>query len=93
MQGGQHRNPSRSRALGVERLMGTAAYGGKGFKERARISVGGPIGAASFRKQSTQESCHPQVESYVDQWTSCVSHRRGSRKVTKFLFFWGLGGH
>ena len=42
--------------------MGTAAYGGKGFKERARVSGERPIGAASFRQQYIQASCqfpHP----------------------------------
>ena len=39
--------------------MGTAAFRGKGFKERARVSGESPIGAASFRQQSIQESCQP----------------------------------
>ena len=33
--------------------MGTATYGGKGFKERSRASGERPSGAASFRQQST----------------------------------------
>ena len=37
--------------------MGTAAYGGKGFKERARVSGERPIGAASFRQQYIGASC------------------------------------
>ena len=40
----------RSRALGGERPMGTATYGGKGFKERTRVTGERPIGAASFRQ-------------------------------------------
>ena len=46
-------NDRRSRALGGERLRGTAAYGGKGFKERSSGSGGRPIGRARFRQQST----------------------------------------
>ena len=38
--------------------MGTAAYGGKGFKGRAGESGKRPIGAASFRQQYIQASCH-----------------------------------
>ena len=50
----------RGRALGVERLMGTAAaYGGKGFKGGAAVSGERPIGAASWREQHNQVSCPP----------------------------------
>ena len=38
--------------------MGTAAYGGKGFKEKAAVSGERPIGAASCRQQHNQTSCH-----------------------------------
>ena len=31
--------------------MGAAAYGGRGFKERAGVSCERPIGAASYRQQ------------------------------------------
>ena len=37
--------------------MGTAAYGGKGFKGTAAVSDEGPIGAASCRQQHNQVSC------------------------------------
>ena len=37
--------------------MGTAAYGGKGFKGRAAVSGDWPSGAASCRRQHTQASC------------------------------------
>ena len=36
--------------------MGGAAYGGKRFKERARVFGERPIGAASCRQQYIQES-------------------------------------
>ena len=36
-----------------ERPMGAAAYGGKGFRERARVSGERPMGAGSCRQQST----------------------------------------
>ena len=39
------------------RPMGAAAYGGKGFKERARVSGERPIGAASCRQQYNEASC------------------------------------
>ena len=39
--------------------MGAAAYGGKGLKERARVSGERPTGTASFRQQYNQASCHP----------------------------------
>ena len=39
--------------------MGAAAYGGKGFKGRARISGERPIGAASCRQQHNQVSFRP----------------------------------
>ena len=42
---------------GGERPMVIAAYGGKGLKEKARVSGKRAIGAASFRQQSTQASC------------------------------------
>ena len=38
--------------------MGTAAYGGKGFKEETNRSGERPMGAAGSRQQSTQASCH-----------------------------------
>ena len=37
--------------------MGTAAYGGKGFKGRSAVSGEKPIGAASCRQQRNQASC------------------------------------
>ena len=40
--------------------MGTAAYGGKGFKERTRVSGERPMGADSFRQQSIQASSPPR---------------------------------
>ena len=41
--------------------MGTATYtyGGKGFKERTRVSGERPIGAASLRQHPTRASCQP----------------------------------
>ena len=39
--------------------MGTAADGGKGFKERAAVSGERPIGAARCRQQHNQASCPP----------------------------------
>ena len=39
--------------------MGAAAYGGKRFKERARVSGERLIGAASCRQQHNQASCQP----------------------------------
>ena len=39
--------------------MGTATYGGKGFKESTRRNGQRPIGAATFRRQSAQASCPP----------------------------------
>ena len=42
--------------------MGTAAYGGKGFKGRAAVIGERPIGAARCRQQPNQVSCqtpHP----------------------------------
>ena len=49
----------RGRAQGCGRLMGTAAYGGKGFRGRAAVSGDRPIGAASCRQQHNQASCQP----------------------------------
>ena len=37
--------------------MGTATFGGKGLKERTRVSGERPMGAASFSQQSIQASC------------------------------------
>ena len=54
MWGGNDR-PCRER--GVERLMGAAAHGGKGFEGRAAVS--GPIGAATWRQQHDQASRQP----------------------------------
>ena len=48
----------RGRAHGGERPEGAAAYGGKGFKERARVRGERPIGVASRRQQHNQASCH-----------------------------------
>ena len=42
----------RARALGGKRVMGTAAYEGKGLKERTRVSGERPMGAARFRQQT-----------------------------------------
>ena len=39
--------------------MGAAADGGRGFKERARVSGEKPIGAARCRQQHNQASCQP----------------------------------
>ena len=47
------------RALQGERPMGTAAYGGTGFKERTRVRGDRTSGPTSFRRQSIQASCHP----------------------------------
>ena len=38
--------------------MGAAAYGGRGFEGRARVSGERPIGADSCRQQHNQASCH-----------------------------------
>ena len=46
------------RVRGGERLMGAAAYGGGGFKERAAASGERPIGAASCRQEYNRASCH-----------------------------------
>ena len=51
----------RGRALGGERPMGAAASGGRGFKERARVSGEMPIGAGGCRQQHNQASCRPPV--------------------------------
>ena len=51
------RTHTRSRALGGEKPMCTAAYGGKGFKERTQVSGERPVGAASVRQESPQASC------------------------------------
>ena len=37
--------------------MGATAYGGKRFRERARVSGERPIGAASYRQHYNQASC------------------------------------
>ena len=39
--------------------MGTATYGGKGFKEGPRVSGERPKGAARFTQQCKQASCPP----------------------------------
>ena len=39
--------------------MGTAAYGGRGFKESTRVSGERPIGAASCRQRHNRASCQP----------------------------------
>ena len=46
--------------------MGTAAYGGKGFKGRTGVSGERPIGAAQCRQQSIQASCQPPPPSPPD---------------------------
>ena len=43
----------------MTRPMGAAAYGGKGFKERARVSGQRPVGSASCRQQCIQAPCPP----------------------------------
>ena len=43
---------------GGERLMGTAACGGRGFKGRGAVSGERPIGAARCRQQHDRASCH-----------------------------------
>ena len=55
----------RGRALGAERLMGSAAYGGKGLNERTTASGERPIDAASFRRQSIQASNPPPPSPYM----------------------------
>ena len=47
------------RAQGGERPMGTAAYGGRGFKGRAVVSVERQLGTASCRQQHNQAPCTP----------------------------------
>ena len=49
--------------------MGTAAYGGKGFKGRAGVSGERPMGAARFRQQHT--GCHHADPPLFD--TVCLS--------------------
>ena len=39
--------------------MGAAAYGGKGFKEREKVSGERPIGAVSCRQGYSQATCQP----------------------------------
>ena len=50
--------------------MGTATQGGKGFKERARVSGERPGGAASCRQQYSQASCqtppYPHMANHID---------------------------
>ena len=53
----------RGRAQGGERLMGTAACGGKGFKGRIAVSGDWPIGAASCRPRHDQVSCQTPLPS------------------------------
>ena len=48
--------PPPPRSQGGERPMG-AAYGGKGFEDRARVSGERPIGATRCRQQYNQVSC------------------------------------
>ena len=43
--------------------MGAAAYGGRGFKERARVSGEMSMGADSCRQQYNQASCQPRTPS------------------------------
>ena len=47
----------RGKTQGSERLMGATGYGGKGFKERARVSGKRPIGPASRKQQHKQAAC------------------------------------
>ena len=62
--------------------MGAAAYGGKGFRERARVSGERPIGAASCRQQYNQASCQPPppprptVCQSVAQCAALPAHRK-----------------
>ena len=51
----------RGRALGGEGPLGTAAHGGRGFKERTRVSGERPIAATSFRRPSIWELPPPQA--------------------------------
>ena len=52
--------PGRGReGTGGERLMGTAACGGREFKGRAAVDGEGPMGAGSYRQQYIQASCQP----------------------------------
>ena len=44
------------------RPMGAATFGGKGFKERVRVSGERPIGATSCRQQYTQATCQPSLQ-------------------------------
>ena len=79
----------RSMAGGGERRRGTATYGGKWFKERARLSDERPIRAASFRQQSIQASCPPPP---LWENTTLVRATRGgvcifwNRGIWQFLF-------
>ena len=69
--------------------MGTAAYRGKGFKEFTRVSSQRPVGAASFRQQSTQASCQPSAPLPRNFLTGPVS-RLTRVLVTGLLRGWGV---
>ena len=71
---GQQKQP-----LGAERLMSTATFGGKGFKESTGVSGERPMGAASFRQQCTQAS------SPGGRWLDLPP-----RPLARF--YWGGGG-
>ena len=62
------------RALGGEKLMGTATYGGKGFKQRTRVNGKRPIGAACFKQQYIQTS-------FPSTHTHTHTHSPGRRTV------------
>ena len=68
--------------------MGTAACGGKGFKERAGVSGEEPLGAAGCRPQYNQVSCQPPPPPQARQLPSSVWTRH--REVKQV---WGLCWH
>ena len=56
--------------------MRTAARGRKRFKEMTRVSGERPIGAASFRHQSSQASCQTPAHTLMTPTHRSRSHRR-----------------
>ena len=63
------------RALGGERPVGTAAYGGRGFKARARVSGERPMGAPSCRQQYNRASYqHPRPPPPPVPWHGIGRH-------------------
>ena len=83
----------RTRRSRAERLMGTAAYGGKGVRERTRVGAERPISAASFRQQSIPEMVLRKLPSLaclgirccrpaegLDWASSSISARSGCRQ-------------